>query len=373
IWALQDVCFELRKGEVLGIVGGNGAGKSTLLKVLSRITEPTRGGAEIHGRVGSLLEVGTGFHPELTGRENIYLNGAILGMSKAEIARKFDEIVAFAEIDRFVDTPVKRYSSGMYMRLAFAVAGHLETEILIIDEVLAVGDSAFQKKCLNKMDAVANQGRTVLFVSHNMTALQTLCTRAIWLGKGEVKADGLPHAVVSQYLHANANTMLTRVWEEMEPGAGNERVRLRSARILAANTQHITVADPIGIEVVFDNFIPGVALNVSLQIHTVEGVCIFATPSPSQRTPAGTVRMLCHIPDDLLNDGRYRVQIMIVQDESTIVLNWGEAMVFEIHDKPRQIAWFGKWPGVVRPELHWEVAIPEGADEAVGSERFTVA
>src|SRR5580692_3762847 len=185
-WALKDVSFEIKRGEVAGIIGRNGVGKSTLLKILSRITEPTRGSADIWGRVGSLLEVGTGFHPELTGRENIYLNGAILGMSKAEIARKFDEIVAFAEVDKFLDTPVKRYSSGMYMRLAFAVAAHLEPEILIVDEVLAVGDAAFQKKCLGRMREVSSQGRTVLFVSHNMGAITSLCQKAFWLDRGRL-------------------------------------------------------------------------------------------------------------------------------------------------------------------------------------------
>jgi len=199
VWALQDVSFEVRPGEVLGIIGRNGAGKSTLLKVLSRITEPTVGHAEVHGRVGSLLEVGTGFHPELTGRENVYLNGAILGMRKAEIARKFDEIVAFAEVEKFIDTPVKRYSSGMYARLAFAVAAHLETEILLVDEVLAVGDIQFQQKCLGKMEDVSRKGRTVLFVSHNMAAMRSLCSRVVYLGNGRVKVEGETNSVIDAY------------------------------------------------------------------------------------------------------------------------------------------------------------------------------
>ena len=199
-WALKDVSFEVRRGEVLGIIGRNGAGKCTLLKILSRITEPTAGRVTINGRVASLLEVGTGFHPELTGRENIYLNGAILGMTRAEIRKKFDEIVAFAEIEKFLDTPVKRYSSGMYVRLAFAVAAHLEPEILIVDEVLAVGDAEFQKKCLGKMDEVAGGGRTVLFVSHTMGVITKLCGKALWLDRGAVRECGTPQAVVGQYL-----------------------------------------------------------------------------------------------------------------------------------------------------------------------------
>jgi lipopolysaccharide transport system ATP-binding protein len=199
-WALKDISFEVKRGEVVGVIGRNGAGKSTLLKVLSRITEPTEGRVEIHGRIGSLLEVGTGFHPELTGRENIFLNGAILGMKKAETLRKFDEIVAFAEVEKFIDTPVKHYSSGMYVRLAFAVAAHLETEILIVDEVLAVGDMAFQKKCMGKLNDTARGGRTVLFVSHNMAAIRTLCTRAILLNRGALACDHSPaFATVNEY------------------------------------------------------------------------------------------------------------------------------------------------------------------------------
>ncbi|MFL6303002.1 MAG: polysaccharide ABC transporter ATP-binding protein [Candidatus Sulfotelmatobacter sp.] len=209
IWALKDVSFEIKRGEVVGIIGRNGAGKSTLLKILSRITEPTEGRVEIWGRVGSLLEVGTGFHPELTGRDNIFLNGAILGMKKTEIARKFDEIVAFAEVEKFIDTPVKRYSSGMYVRLAFAVAAHMETEILLVDEVLAVGDTQFQKKCLGKMGDVAKHGRTVLFVSHTMASVQTLCERAVLLNRGLVETDGRVDAVVSSYLSGQVPELVT--------------------------------------------------------------------------------------------------------------------------------------------------------------------
>src|SRR5882672_3780064 len=217
IWALQDVTHEIRRGDVVGVIGGNGAGKSTLLKVLSRITTPTEGEVEIHGRVGSLLEVGTGFHPDLTGRENIFLNGAILGMRKAEIARKFDEIVRFAEIDEFIDTPVRHYSSGMYVRLAFAVAAQLEPEILIIDEVLAVGDVRFQKKCLGKINDVARGGRTVLFVSHNMAAIQRLCTRALLLDGGRVVADGATSDVTARYLSGDARPTFVAAGRTGEP------------------------------------------------------------------------------------------------------------------------------------------------------------
>ena len=260
IWALKDVSFDINRGEVVGIIGRNGAGKSTLLKILSEITEPTEGRVEIHGRVGSLLEVGTGFHPELTGRENVYLNGAILGMKRAEIERKFDEIVAFAEVEKFIDTPVKHYSSGMYLRLAFAVAAHLEPEILIVDEVLAVGDAAFQKKCLGKMAGVAKEGRTVLFVSHNMPAITRLCERAILLDEGRLLQDGVSHQVVKAYLNAGLGTTAMREWPdptkrhvatslasapcESEPRTVTARTWLISERVsgLRWNTRYLSLA-----------------------------------------------------------------------------------------------------------------------------------
>src|SRR5579864_2419589 len=231
-WALKGVSFEIKSGEVLGIIGRNGAGKSTLLKILSRITEPTRGHADIWGRVGSLLEVGTGFHPELSGRDNIFLNGAILGMRRTEIARKFDEIVAFAELEKFIDTPVKRYSSGMYMRLAFAVAAHLELEILLVDEVLAVGDASFQKKCLGKMGQVSRDGRTILFVSHNMAAVKALCRKAILIKDGVVAASGTVAEVADNYLSNIASAASAKEWRDSATAPGNEGVRLSYIRII---------------------------------------------------------------------------------------------------------------------------------------------
>ncbi len=242
IWALKDVSFEVKQGEVVGIIGRNGAGKTTLLKILSRITEPTEGYAEIHGRVGSLLEVGTGFHPELTGRENIYLNGAILGMKKTEIERKFDEIVAFAEIEKFLDTPVKRYSSGMYVRLAFAVAAHLEPEILLVDEVLAVGDAAFQKKCLGKMGDVAKEGRTVLFVSHNMAAIESLCQRSILLESGSVTCTGSTSSVIKLYLETVLPSAIERVhFAHRVERTGSSNVRLTSFHVENAQGERLSV------------------------------------------------------------------------------------------------------------------------------------
>jgi homopolymeric O-antigen transport system ATP-binding protein len=235
IWAVQDVSFEVKHGEIVGIIGRNGAGKSTLLKILARITEPTTGFAEICGRMGSLLEVGTGFHPELTGRENIQLNGAILGMKRAEIRQNFDEIVAFAEVEQFIDTPVKHYSSGMYLRLAFAVAAHLEPEILLVDEVLAVGDAAFQKKCLSKMGEVAGKGRTVLFVSHNMLAIQSLCTKTILLANGRIAINGPTEQAVTKYL-ASMEQLQNQPMAQREDRVGGERFRFASVQFLNPQT-----------------------------------------------------------------------------------------------------------------------------------------
>src|SRR5256885_9166223 len=254
IWALKDVSFDVRRGEVIGIIGRNGAGKSTLLKILSRITEPTEGYAEINGRVASLLEVGTGFHQELTGRENIYLNGAILGMARNEIVRKFDEIVSFAEVEKFIDTPVKHYSSGMYLRLAFAVAAHLEPEILLVDEVLAVGDARFQRKCLDKMQDVGKQGHTILFVSHNMAAITRLCPRTILLDQGHVLSDGPSHQVASEHLSGGLGTTAPRTWPGISPAPGDEIVRLLAVRVRAENGEVHDVMDirkPIAIEMEF--------------------------------------------------------------------------------------------------------------------------
>ena len=283
LWALRDVSFSVRIGEVLGIVGRNGAGKSTLLKILARITEPTSGRAILDGRVGSLLEVGTGFHPELTGRENIYLSGAILGMKRTEINRKFDEIVAFAETERFLNTPVKRYSSGMYVRLAFAVAAHLEPDVLLVDEVLAVGDAAFQRKCLGKMGDVATQGRTVLFVSHNMVAVQSLCGRAIWLEKGMIVHEGLASEVVTRYLASGSQAVSEQVWHEKENAPGNDKVRIHRIAVYPENcapNDPITMDTSVIIEVEYWNLVPDQIINSCLHFYSEHMVVAF-TSSPS--------------------------------------------------------------------------------------------
>ena len=365
LWALKDVSFEVAPGEVVGIIGRNGAGKSTLLKVLSRITEPTVGRAELYGRVASLLEVGTGFHPELTGRENIYLNGAILGMKKTEIASKFDQIVEFSELEKFLDTPVKRYSSGMYMRLAFAVASHLEPEILVVDEVLAVGDASFQKKCLGKMSDVATKGRTVLFVSHNMLAIQGLCSRVVWLHNGEIRDEGRPKNVISNYLKTSLSMQAEQQWDDVNTAPGNEQIRIRRAAAWPdgdSKTQPITVSTPVVMEFEFWNLVPNAYLNLSVVIKNEEGYPIFNTASGEEPvwsgrpSPAGLFRSRFYIPAELLNDGTHRVHLYVVKEQTEVIYNTEDILVFDVREdiSERRGAWFGKWIGAVRPNLKWE-------------------
>lgn len=364
MWALRDVSFEVGEGEIVGVIGRNGAGKSTLLKILSRITEPTEGEVRIRGRVGSLLEVGTGFHPELTGRENVYLNGAILGMRKREIDHKFDEIVGFAEIDRFIDTPVKHYSTGMHMRMAFSVAAHLEPQILIVDEVLAVGDAAFQKKCLGRMGDVVREGRTVLFVSHNMTALQSLCGRAILLDRGRVEEDGPVRQVISRYLREAGASALERVWPDTRTAPGNDKVRLLGARIRPegeAPAGQVTVRTPFRLEFEFRNLEPGAFLNLSLHLVNEEGVTVFNTFPVGEAGwygkpfPKGLFRSAVHVPGALLNAGMHRVLLLVVRDQGIVIYRQDDVLVFDVRDDPeRRGAWYGNWTGAVRPDLRWE-------------------
>ena len=365
IWALKDVNFEVAPGEVVGIIGSNGAGKSTLLKTLSRITEPTEGRAELYGRLASLLEVGTGFHPELTGRENIYLNGAILGMRKLEIDRKFDEIVTFAELTKFLETPVKHYSSGMYMRLAFAVASHLEPEILLVDEVLAVGDAAFQKKCLGKMDEVAKHGRTVLFVSHNLTAVKSLCRRSFWLDKGQIVDSGPTEKIVLNYIQAGSQTRLLRHWDDPKSAPGATEVRLQQISVTPLTEsaeQPITVETPVRIDAGFWNFLPDAILNFSIVLYNIEGIPIFNTGSSARSFPAGIVRGSFVIPGNFLNDDTYVVRVLIVKDTSVALLDLNDALMFEVHDAEREGNWYGKWIGTVRPKFDWQLSIEELGD-----------
>jgi len=362
IWALKDLSFELNRGEVIGIIGRNGAGKSTLLKILSRITEPTEGYADVHGSVSSLLEVGIGFHNELTGRENIYLNGAILGMKRNDITRNFDEIVAFAEIEKFIDTPVKRYSSGMYLRLAFAVAAHLQSEILIVDEVLAVGDAQFQKKCLGKMDEVSKGGRTILFVSHNLVAVQSLCSRAIWVQDGRAIEDGQPGLVVANYLKTATTSIGERIWDNPTKAPGDDVVRLHSIRLIPQGTtvDLMNTRTPLVIEIQYWNFRQNTELNLSILVHNHEGICVFSSNSAGEETwhgkplPIGLFRTQGHIPGNMLNGGVYRVSLLVIKDGSNLVHRETDALVFEILDDVKNgNGWYGKWQGVIRPKLHW--------------------
>ena len=380
-WALRDVSFTIAQGDAVGLVGGNGAGKSTLLKLLTRITAPTQGRALIRGRVGSLLEVGTGFHPDLSGRENVFLNGAILGMRRSEVARKFDEIVAFSEVERFIDTPVKRYSSGMYLRLAFAVAAHLEPEVLLVDEVLAVGDAAFQKKCLGKMGDVTAQGRTVVFVSHNLAAVQTLCRRALWLRDGRLAEDGPSGQVVSRYLQATQADRPARaeqVWPDPATAPGNEKVRLHRAAVRrdegdGDGAEGITTRTPFRLEFEYWNLDPGARLSLSAHVYDERGVCVFNVVPATEREwrgrayPVGRFRDVCHIPGDLMNDGTYHVELFVVHDDATIVHHHRDLLTFEVLDTVgMRGGFYGRWAGAVRPIVPWTTELVEVAPPAAG-------
>lgn len=368
-WALRDISLEVNEGEVLGIIGHNGAGKSTLLKILSRITEPTEGRFGVRGRVASLLEVGTGFHPELTGRDNVYLNGAILGMTRPEIRRKFEEIVAFADIEQFLETPVKRYSSGMYMRLAFSVAAHLDSDVLLVDEVLAVGDAEFQKKCLGKMSDVARTGRTVLYVSHNMSAIESICSAALLLDGGHVAATGKPHLVTAKYLDRSSVEHRLKQWDDIDSAPGGSRVRLRRAAVYpsqAPEASFIDVHTELTVELEYWNMVEGLVLNPSVLIFDQEGRTVFNTGPLHEPCwngkpfPRGLFRSAFVIPGDLLNDGSYDVQLYMIKDASEAVERFDSLLHFTVvDDMTQRRGWYGKWPGVVRPTLAWETSLLE--------------
>lgn len=366
IWALRDVSFDIREGEVVGIIGRNGAGKSTLLKILTRITPPTRGVGTIRGRVSSLLEVGTGFHRELTGRENIYLNGTILGMKKREVDQRFDEIVAFSGVEKFLDTPVKRYSSGMAVRLAFAVAAHLEPEILIVDEVLAVGDTDFQKKCINKMKQVHQQGRTVLLVSHNMPAITTLCSRAILLKDGTVAADGQPHDVVAAYMNSGLGSTASKEWPDNAMAPGGRIARLRSVRVVGGNGRTLSTAaikDEVGIEMRYTVTEPGPVMLPSCWLHNDEGVLVFVTLGHHellQTSQRGDYVATAWIPGNLLTAGTFFVTATLnTRAPDTTQFNEEQVISFTVLDGMGSGTARGDWghdmPGVVRPLLEWTV------------------
>lgn len=369
-WALRDITFDVQSGEVLGIIGRNGAGKSTLLKVLSRITEPSHGRAELGGRVASLLEVGTGFHPELTGRENIFLNGAILGMSRQEIQRKFDEIVSFADVERFLDTPVKRYSSGMYMRLAFAVAAHLDSEILVIDEVLAVGDAEFQRKCLGKMGEVSRSGRTVLFVSHNLNAVETLCTTALALDKGRIQEQGTDvRGIINRYLGLSSGPgTAASEWINSQGAFDHPTVQPLYLAIADAHGQPLRAAargdDALQVIIRGDVRQVDPALNAGFSLFNQESqelLWSLTTDGPEEAWPkleTGIVEFRCAIPRRLLNEGTYRLELFWSLHCRDWIVRPGynsPAVHFEIRgglsDSPY---WIFARPGVLAPEWKWE-------------------
>jgi lipopolysaccharide transport system ATP-binding protein len=367
IWALRNVSFEVHRGQVLGIIGRNGAGKSTLLKILSRVTEPTEGYAEIRGRVGALLEVGTGFHPELTGRENIYLNGAILGMKRREIERKFDEIVAFSEVEKFIDTPVKRFSSGMYLRLAFAVAAHLEPEILVVDEVLAVGDAEFQRKCIGKMNDVAEQGRTVLFVSHNMSAILRLTAECLVLEQGSLALRAGTAQAVDYYMAAGFSNSGERCWLEDEIPQDAAPFKPLSLRVCNHQGRVVDVVrstEPVTIEFDYQLTQAVTGLRVGIYLITLRGEYVFTsfdTDDPNQFArfavrQAGRYTSRCILPPNFLNEGRF---ILAVNASSFRIRRYFQdehALAFSVDG----VAAPGKhWPesrlGPVRPALHWDI------------------
>lgn len=366
LWALRDINFTLKDGETLGIVGHNGAGKSTLLKILSRITKPTTGSAEIRGRIGSLLEVGTGFHNELSGRENIYLNGAILGMKRAEIDKKFDEIVAFSELDKFLDTPVKHYSSGMHMRLAFSVAAHLDPEVLVVDEVLAVGDISFQKKCLGKMRDIGESGRTVIFVSHDMQSVTRLCSRAIWLKDGRMVRDGEATQIVSEYLHEQSQTGAEKQWEPND-APGNEVTRLLSLRVrdeAGETTATTDIRKPVGVEMIYEVMESGKVLIPNLHFYNEQGACMFISHDwnggwRTEPRTAGMYTSTVWIPGNFLAEGTVFVTAA-VSTYAPFIVHFVErdAVTFNVIDSLEGDSvrgdYAGLLPGVVRPELEWE-------------------
>jgi len=366
LWPVKDVSFEIRAGEVVGLIGRNGAGKSTLLKILSRITEPTGGRAEIFGRIGTLLEVGTGFHAELTGRDNIYLSGIILGMKKAEIDRKFDEIVEFAGIAKFIDTPVKRYSSGMYVRLAFAVGAHLEPEILIVDEVLAVGDSQFQKRCLDKMKDIGEHGRTVLFVSHNLQAITRLCKRAILLDQGKVIADGSAHEVVGTYMRTGASSRGSKEWADLSTAPGGDVVRLCAVRVKTVEGEISDVVDirqTFAIELEIEVLQPGWVLTPNIEFYSDEGQCIFEVfdldPDWRRRPrPVGRYISTAWVPGNFLSEGAHQMSVICMSFEPhQVLIKVEEALGFLVTDShdgdSARGDYMGEMMGVVRPMLKW--------------------
>jgi lipopolysaccharide transport system ATP-binding protein len=366
VWALKDVNFIVQQGEAVGIIGRNGAGKSTLLKILSQVTAPTSGIVKAKGRIASLLEVGTGFHPELTGRENIFMNAAILGMARAEVNQKFDEIVDFSGVEQFIDTPVKRYSSGMYVRLAFSVAAHLDPEILIVDEVLAVGDMDFQKKCLGKMNGVTEKGRTVIFVSHNMTAITRLCQRVILMEKGQVVSDGISTDVIAHYLSSSIGSLAFREWPDLNDAPGSPVAKLKAVRVRDDEgriTASIDIRKPFQVEMEYQVFEGGRVLVPNFHFYNGENVCVFITTDQDKTwknkpRPAGLYRSIVHIPGNFLAEGTFTVVVALSELSPVIVhFTLSEVVAFQVIDSLDGDSMRGDYggpiPGIIRPAMEW--------------------
>ena len=369
IWAVKDVSFTVKRGEVVGIIGPNGSGKSTLLRILSRVTQPTEGFAEMRGNVRSLLEVGTGFHPELTGRDNIHLNGAILGMKRREVLKKFDDIVAFAGVERFIDTPVKHYSSGMYVRLAFAVGAYLDPEILIVDEVLAVGDYDFQLKCFGKMNEIANEGRTILVVSHNMASIINLCSRAILLRQGKIVKDGPVSEVIAEYVSGSMTGGGEVIWPDVATAPGTETVRFHSVRLLTEEgvcTSEHDISKDIVLQMRWWNLKEGAKIYSALHLKDHQGITVLAASNmPStvikpdrwwnSNHPCGLYESTCRIPGNFLNEGMYSITPIIGTNASHTEVLLEKALGFRVHDSGEMRKEYGGvWDGVVRIRLDWE-------------------
>lgn len=341
IWALKDIDFELHAGEVIGIVGRNGSGKSTLLKILSRIARPTTGSVRWKGKISSLLEIGTGFHAELTGRENIFLNGQILGLSSAEVKTRFDEIVEFSGIERFLDTPVKRYSSGMYVRLAFSVAAHLRSDILIIDEVLAVGDIEFQLKCIAKMKEISRvDGKAILFVSHDMHTIRNLCTTGIYLEKGRIKLIGDPPQAIAGYL--NLDTLSKHSYSSPLDAPGNSYIKIKRAELEAATTIHFEFWYTAG---------GNENLSIGIMLYNDLGQCVFDLASTPARMENGLIKGACTLPENFLNEGQYVLSIAFIGDQSKLLFDFADCLNFNVQDNGKNLRWYGKRVGIVRPEF----------------------
>jgi lipopolysaccharide transport system ATP-binding protein len=355
IWALKNIDLDIREGETWGVIGRNGAGKSTLLKILSRIIKPTGGRIRGKGSVSSLLEIGTGFHPELTGRENIFISGHILGMNKREILQKFDEIVDFSGIELFLDTPIKRYSSGMYVRLAFAVAAHLEPDILIVDEVLAVGDAEFQKKCLGKMNEASTQkGRTIIFVSHNLQAVNNLCSKAIWLDGGKICARGDVKMVTGNYLGTLQKKSWKQEYASMSEAPGNDLIRVLYVEMIPHFLDDSAVVDirtPLTVKFRFYNNSNNIILSADLLLFTISGDCIFDIQSRPKLYKEGIIEGECTIPGNFLNDGAYYFSLFFVQDTPRELFSFDECLSFDVADFRENTNWYDKWWGYVRPDF----------------------